>query len=228
MKISEVFATVQGEGILSGVPSLFVRTSGCNLRCSWCDTPYTSWNAEGEDWALDRIEERVAGFPAYRHVVLTGGEPMIQPQLPELTRRLRARGLHITIETAGTVEAEVECDLMSLSPKLRNSTPWTRDDGRWAERHERLRIQREVLRSLTRRFEYQLKFVVCSEEDLQEVDELVAAVGAPPDRVLLMPEGVDAGTLGERSLWLVEICKQRGYRFCPRIHVLLWGAKRGV
>lgn len=227
MKISEAFATIQGEGLLSGVPSLFIRTSGCNLRCHWCDTPYTSWNPEGEDWTLDRLLDWVRQRPSYSHVVLTGGEPMIQPQLPELTRRLDALGLHITIETAGTVDADVTCHLMSLSPKLANSTPWQRD-AHWAKKHESLRIQPEVLRSLCRRFDYQLKFVVTSDEDLKEISEIAGLVHAPPDRILLMPEGTDAAILHERSQWIVEVCKQRGYRFCPRIHVLLWGARRGV
>src|SRR3954447_1293967 len=141
LKIAELFYSIQGEGGLVGVPSVFVRTSGCNLRCSWCDTPYTSWKPEGEDWPLDRILDAVLAHPA-RHVVVTGGEPMIAPAMVELTQRLRAAGLHITIETAGTVYHPVECDLMSISPKLANSTP---DDPYWSERHERLRIQPEVL-----------------------------------------------------------------------------------
>ncbi len=227
MKISEVFATIQGEGVLTGVPSLFIRTSGCNLRCHWCDTPYTSWEPEGDDWTLDRLLAWVEGFPAYRHVVLTGGEPMIQPELPALSRALHARGLHITIETAGTVEADAVCDLMSISPKLANSTPWQRDP-RWAERHEKARMNLPVLRSLVRNYEYQLKFVVEKEADLTEIQSLVRDLDAPPGKVLLMPEGIDDSTLRARSQWLVELCKAHGYRFCPRLHIQIWGARRGV
>ena len=106
MKIAEIFYSIQGEGALVGVPSVFVRTSGCNLRCVWCDTPYTSWQPEGDELPLDDILSRVDEHPQARHVVLTGGEPMIAPQVVELTERLRARGLHITIETAGTVFEE--------------------------------------------------------------------------------------------------------------------------
>ena len=123
MRIAEIFYSVQGEGSLVGVPSVFVRTSGCNLRCSWCDTPYTSWNPEGEDLTVEEILARADRFPAARHVVLTGGEPMIAPGIVELSQRFRELGLHITIETAGTVFAPVACDLMSISPKLANSTP---------------------------------------------------------------------------------------------------------
>jgi len=115
MFISEIFHSLQGEGSLIGVPSVFVRTSGCNLRCSWCDTPYTSWQPEGEQLSLEQILEQVAGYAA-RHAVVTGGEPMIAPEIVPLTERLRARGLHVTIETAGTVFAPVACDLMSISP----------------------------------------------------------------------------------------------------------------
>ncbi|MCL4795452.1 MAG: 7-carboxy-7-deazaguanine synthase QueE [Bryobacteraceae bacterium] len=227
MKISEVFATIQGEGVLTGVPSLFIRTSGCNLRCHWCDTPYTSWAPEGDDWPLDRLLAWVEDFPAYRHVVLTGGEPMIQPELPALTRALHARGLHITIETAGTVEADAVCGLMSISPKLANSTPWERD-AQWAKRHERARMNLPVLRSLVRNYEYQLKFVVEKEADLPEIQTLVRELNAPPGKVLLMPEGLDDSTLRARSQWLVELCKAHGYRFCPRLHIQIWGARRGV
>ncbi len=123
MRISEIFYSVQGEGVFTGVPSVFVRTSGCNLRCSWCDTPYTSWKPEGSDASIDAIVESVTAFPAAKHVVITGGEPMIAPGLVELSERFRALGLHITVETAGTVFAPVACDLMSISPKLANSTP---------------------------------------------------------------------------------------------------------
>src|SRR5215831_18622011 len=119
LRIAEIFYSLQGEGSLVGVPSVFVRTSGCNLRCSWCDTPYTSWRPEGTDLTLDQILDEVDAHPA-RHVVVTGGEPMIAPDILALTQRLRARNLHITIETAGTVFEPVACDLMSISPKLAN------------------------------------------------------------------------------------------------------------
>lgn len=223
MRIAEIFHSLQGEGSLVGVPSVFVRTSGCNLRCAWCDTPYTSWHPEGDDWTLERIWAAVEAYPA-RHVVVTGGEPMIAREIVELTRGLRARGLHITVETAGTVFAAVECDLMSISPKLANSTP----EGEWAERHERLRIQAEVLRRLMADYNYQLKFVVARAEDILEVRDLVRTFDADAGKVILMPEGIEAGVLRERGVWLAEVCKREGFRFSPRLHVELWGNRRGV
>ena len=224
MRIAELFYSIQGEGSLVGVPSVFVRTSGCNLRCSWCDTPYTSWRPEGSDLTLDQIMDEVRGHPA-RHVVVTGGEPMIAPEIIALTERLRAAGMHITIETAGTVFQPVACDLMSISPKLANSTP---DDAAWSARHERLRIQPGVLSELMARYEYQLKFVIAQPGDLDEVRALIAALNAPRDRVILMPEGIGRDVLRERAVWLAEICKQEGFRFSPRLHVDLWGNQRGV
>lgn len=223
MKIAELFYSIQGEGALVGVPSVFVRTSGCNLRCRWCDTPYTSWQPEGTDWPLDRILDEVKAHPT-RHVVVTGGEPMIAPEIVPLTERLRAAGLHITIETAGTVFEPVACDLMSISPKLANSTP----EGPFAAQHERIRIQPDVLQRLMARYEYQLKFVMERPEDLAEVSALLEALGADRTRVVLMPEGTDRESLSERSAWLAEICKQEGFRFSPRLHVDLWGNRRGV
>ena len=223
MKIAELFYSLQGEGSLVGVPSVFIRSSGCNLRCAWCDTPYTSWQPEGTELDLDRIVDEVQAHPA-RHVVITGGEPMIQPEMVPLTERLRALGMHITIETAGTVFQPVACDLMSISPKLSNSTP----AGNFAEPHDRLRIQPTILAELIARYEYQLKFVVENPADLQEIRALMEMLAAPRERVILMPEGTEPARLAERGLWLAEICKEEGFRFSPRLHIDLWGSRRGV
>jgi len=225
LKIAELFYSIQGEGALAGVPSVFVRTSGCNLRCEWCDTPYTSWRPEGVDWELGDIVSEVVGHRA-RHVVVTGGEPMIMPEILALTERLRSAGLHITIETAGTVFHPVMCDLMSISPKLSNSTPLR--DPAWAARHDRLRIQPEVLGELIARYEYQLKFVVSRKQDVDELRALVEVLKADRERVILMPEGTDRDRLRERGQWIAEVCKQEGFRYSPRLHVDLWGDVRGV
>jgi 7-carboxy-7-deazaguanine synthase len=223
LKIAELFYSIQGEGSLVGVPSVFIRTSGCNLRCSWCDTPYTSWSPEGVDLSLDQIVDEVRAHPA-RHVVVTGGEPMIAPEVLPLSQRLRDLGMHITIETAGTVFAPVACDLMSISPKLSNSTP----EGSFRAQHERLRIQPTVLAQLISRYDYQLKFVIEKPADLEEVCALVAELAADRARVILMPEGIDAERLRERGVWLAEVCKEQGFRFSPRLHVDLYGNRRGV
>lgn len=228
MKISEIFHSIQGEGTLLGVPSVFVRTSGCNLRCTWCDTPYTSWQPEGEERSVSSIVDEVESFGA-KHVVITGGEPMIAPQIEELTEELSARlSPHITIETAGTVDAQVRCDLMSISPKLANSTPLERENGRWAAQHERLRYQPEILRRLIQLYPYQLKFVIAEAGDLKQVNAIVGEMGASRSRVVLMPEGVDARILAERGRWLADIAKQEGFRMTPRLHIDLWGNRRGI
>ncbi len=229
MRIAEIFYSIQGEGMLAGTPSVFIRTTGCNLRCVWCDTPYTSWSPEGEERSVDSVLEQVrSNAPRASYAVVTGGEPMIAPEIELLTRRLKELGLHITIETAGTVYKPVTCDLMSISPKLANSTPHEREGGRWAEQHERLRIQPDVLRRLISEYAYQLKFVVERREDRDAIRALAAEIGAGRDRVVLMPEGTDSRTLAERSRWIVELCKQEGFRFSPRLHIDLWGNHRGV
>jgi len=223
MKIAEIFYSIQGEGTLAGVPSVFVRSSGCNLRCSWCDTPYTSWNPEGAEMAVPDILDKVASYGA-GHAVVTGGEPMIAKGIAELTEGLRKSGVHITIETAGTVFAPVECDLMSVSPKLANSTPL----GEWAKQHDKLRIQIDVLRRLMELCEYQLKFVVANPKDLKEIRDIVSGTRAIAGRVILMPEGVDPVKLREKAVWIAELCKQEGFRYGPRLHVDIWGDRRGV
>lgn len=227
MKIAEIFYSIQGEGMLAGVPSVFVRVSGCNLRCVWCDTPYTSWNPEGREITIDKIVGEVRGYGA-SHVVLTGGEPMILAESIELTRRLKTAGERITVETAGTVYQPVVCDLMSISPKLANSTPHEREGGRWSAQHERLRYHPDVLRRLTSEYPYQLKFVVTAPEDIPEIEGIVDDIGADAARVVLMPEGISAEALRERAQWLVDLCKQLGYRYSPRLHIDIWGNQRGV
>lgn len=229
MRISELFYSIQGEGKLVGVPSVFVRASGCNLRCTWCDTPYASWNPEGEDVAVEEIVRQACAFPA-RHVVVTGGEPMIMPDIVELCAALKQRNYHVTIETAATVYKDVAVDLASLSPKLSNSTPTEREGGRFAAAHERQRLNVPVIqRFIDTSPEFQLKFVIAEERDLDEVSALLSQLHRwDPSDVLLMPEGTDVGTLDARAEWISEVCKQTGYRFCPRLHVMLYGNKRGT
>lgn len=227
MRIAEVFYSIQGEGMLVGVPSVFIRTTGCNLRCTWCDTPYTSWQPEGEDVMLGALLARIRRYWA-SHVVITGGEPMIAKDVELLASRLRDLEQHITIETAGTVYKEVECDLMSISPKLANSVPTERENGIYAEQHDRLRYQPDVLRQLIGRYQYQLKFVVAEEQDMNEVISIVREIGADRGRVILMPEGTDAAVLKQRNEWLVKACLNEGYRYSPRLHIDLFGNKRGT
>lgn len=229
MKLSELFYSIQGEGKLAGVPSAFVRASGCNLRCVWCDTPYASWEPEGEEVGIAEIMGRLRQFPA-RHVVLTGGEPMIMPDVEALCEAIKADGYHLTIETAATVYRPVKLDLASLSPKLSNSTPNDRQGGRFARVHEDHRLNFPAIQQfIDASPEFQLKFVVSSEGDIAEIDSILAHLrGWTPADVLLMPEGVDSTTLGERSSWVSEICRSKGFRFCPRLHVLLYGNRRGT
>ena len=229
MRIAEIFHSIQGEGLLAGVPSVFVRTSGCNLRCDWCDTPYASWKPEGTEISVSEIANKISEWNC-NHVILTGGEPMISPDLPELATVLKKQGKHITIETAGTLPPNgIPCDLASISPKLSNSIPPVERDPAWAKKHEATRLRPEVITPWIRNYDFQLKFVVSTENDLAEIKDLLSHLPSVPfDRILLMPEGIDVKTLAARSPWLVEICKREGFRFCPRLHIELFGHTRGT
>jgi 7-carboxy-7-deazaguanine synthase len=232
MRIAEIFYSVQGEGALTGVPSVFVRTSGCNLRCTWCDTPYASWDPEGSEMSISEIVAEVARHPT-RFVVVTGGEPMIAKEIRALLSRLRADGKHITIETAGTVPPEGACvDLASISPKLANSTPNPAQAGAaWAARHEQTRLQPAVLRAwIESAPDYQLKFVISTEADLAEAQAIIGSVGKPisPDKVLLMPEGTSVEAMRARYDLLITAAKEHGYRLSPRLHIEWFGNKRGT
>ena len=228
MKIADLFFSIQGEGRLMGVPSAFVRTTGCPLRCVWCDSDYTSWHPQGETLSVDQILSRLADFPT-RYAVVTGGEPLLAASIEELCAGLRERGYHITIETAGVVFKEVACDLASVSPKLSNSIPVEREGGRWAARHYRLRLRPDVIQAFMDRSDYQLKFVLSRAEDIEEVQAVLGSLrGVEPAKVLLMPQGTTREELDRRGAWLVEVCKQHGYRFCPRLHIELFGNLRGT
>jgi 7-carboxy-7-deazaguanine synthase len=229
LKIAELFYSIQGEGKLVGVPSVFVRASGCNLRCTWCDTPYASWEPEGEEVAVEEIVRRVREYNC-SHVVVTGGEPMIMPDVVELCDRMKRADLHVTVETAATVFKPVNIDLASLSPKLANSTPHVRDGGRFAAAHERQRINVPVIQQfIDLDTDIQLKFVVSSEADIDEAKTLLRQLdGWGPADVLLMPEGTTASELDARATWIAEVCKREGFRFCPRLHIALFGNVRGT
>lgn len=231
MRIAELFFSIQGEGRLAGVPSLFVRTSGCNLRCRWCDTPYASWNPEGTDLTVAQIMQEVEKHPA-RHVVVTGGEPMIARGIGDLLQALRDAGKHITIETAATIApGGVPCDLASLSPKLKNSTPAVGMFGEaWAAKHEQTRWKPEILREWCSAYDHQIKWVVGGFQDILEVDEMLENAGLTikPEHILLMPEGRTVEELRALALQVVAWCSSRGWRYCPRLQIELFGNTRGT
>jgi len=232
MRIAEIFYSVQGEGALTGVPSVFVRTSGCNLRCAWCDTPYASWSPEGPEMSLDAILAEVMRHPT-QYVVVTGGEPMVAKDIREFFSQLHAEGKHITIETAGTIPpGDIRLDLASISPKLANSTPALDQAGvGWVQRHEQTRLQPQVLLEwLNSSIDYQLKFVISNEDDLKEAQQVIHSIGVivPPEKVLLMPEGTSMEAMRSRYDLLVKACLTHGYRLSPRLHIELFGNKRGT
>jgi 7-carboxy-7-deazaguanine synthase len=236
LRIQERFVSLQGEGTRVGTPSSFVRVSGCNLRCAWCDTPRTSWEPEGESIAIEELVAWCSEGP--RDVVLTGGEPLLFAASAPLTQHLRAAGHFVTIETAGTVECPgVEADLMSISPKLSHSTPWQRATPSLAQRHEHDRLNLPVLARLLAEFDWQLKFVVRSESDaaiasdLAEIAMLLGELDIADhdcDRVLLMPEGVDAAALERGYRALIEPCRRTGHRLGLRHHIALFGHTPGT
>ncbi|MDZ7620827.1 MAG: 7-carboxy-7-deazaguanine synthase QueE [Patescibacteria group bacterium] len=236
MRIAELFCSLQGEGRLTGTASIFVRTSGCNLRCGYCDTPFASWTPEGEELSVEevvlRVEQRAStgdDTEAITHVVVTGGEPMLYAELIPLCRRLRELGKHITIETAGTLYLPVDCDLMSISPKMRNSTPAATGDPRWTWRHETVRHAPDIVRYLVAEYDYQVKFVVDKPDDLPEIEAYLAVLPEIDRRkTMLMPQGTDPDQLAEKAAWIKPYCDRHAFTFCPRRQIEWFGARRGT
>lgn len=228
MRVSEIFYSIQGEGRLVGTPSVFIRTSGCNLRCVWCDTPYTSWRPEGTSRSIKNLLDLVDRHPT-RYVVITGGEPLLADGIEELALELKRKGKHVTIETAGTIFKPLHCDLISLSPKLANATPWKRAGGKFARMHDQRRLNIPVVQAFLDRHDYQLKFVVERKDDFAEIGDIVGRLkNVEPARVLIMAQGTTKKALDEKARWIVPLSMRHGYGFTPRLHIELFGNRRGT
>lgn len=238
LPINELFYSLQGEGKLAGVPSVFIRTSGCNLRCWFCDSYHTSWEPTHAWLDIDTIIDDVEDHDQAEHVVVTGGEPLIHDETLELLDRLSAAGYHMTVETNGTIYREAAIDLASVSPKLRSSTPTEtkdpKEDGQWADRHETRRIDMDGLCRLVEDYTFQLKFVVTDRDDMQEINQLVNRLRASTDAVirdsdvLLMPEGATRERLDETRELTADVAMEHGYQYTPRLHVDLWNDAPGT
>lgn len=238
LPINELFYSLQGEGELAGMPSVFIRTSGCNLRCWFCDSYHTSWEPTHGQLGIDEIVDQVQAHEQANHVVLTGGEPLIHEGVVELLERLDDLGYHITVETNGTIYRDAPIDLISISPKLASSTPTPekdpKGDGEWEERHEERRIDVDTLAELVDDFDYQLKFVVTGPDDLPEIETLLgrireaASTTIADSDVLLMPEGMTRDALDESRNEVADIAIEHGYRYTPRLHVDLWNDAPGT
>jgi 7-carboxy-7-deazaguanine synthase len=225
MRINELFYSLQGEGFLAGVPSVFIRIAGCPLRCRWCDTKY-AWSKEaGRQYSIVEVIRAVQQWPC-RFVVITGGEPMVDPDLPELAGVLKAAGKHITIETAGIAYIpEMPCDLMSISPKLSNSVP---KEVELVEVHKDSKLNLAVLEELISNYNYQLKFVIDSVNDLAEIQELLDKIdNVDTAKVMLMPQAATRDEYLTKSKTVVDICKLVDFTFSQRLQVLLWNNERG-
>jgi 7-carboxy-7-deazaguanine synthase len=226
MVINEIFYSVQGEGFLAGVPSIFVRLAGCPLRCRWCDTKY-AWSKEaGRQYSTDEIVSAVQKWPC-NFVVITGGEPMVDPDISRLVNELKAAGKHITIETAGIAYVpDMPCDLMSISPKLSNSVP---EDVKLAAIHKDSKLDLAVLEELIGNYDYQLKFVVDSVNDLPEIQEVLDKISnVGTEKVMLMPQTTTRDELLAKAPIVADMCKLVGFTFSHRLQVLLWNNERGT
>lgn len=227
MKIVEIFYSLQGEGALAGKPSIFIRLAGCPLRCKWCDTKY-AWHARcGDDLSIDEIMMQISQYDC-RYVVITGGEPFVNSELPELLCELKDRGKHITVETAGIeFVAALPIDLLSISPKLANSTPIEQE---LAVIHEKNRLNKYALFHFVNSYNCQIKFVVDSAEDLPEIRRILSdcSITFSMADIMLMPQAADVDEYIDKARLIAELCIKEGFSFSPRLHTLLWGNKRGV
>jgi 7-carboxy-7-deazaguanine synthase len=226
LKVSEIFESLQGEGVSAGAPAIFVRLAQCNLHCVWCDTKYT-WDFEHYRYEDEVREQPVAEVAQLvnaspcRRLVLTGGEPLLQQRpLKEFFVRL-APDIVVEVETNGTIAPESESlsrvNQWNVSAKLSS-----------AGDPEQFRIRPEILAIFRDSGRAHLKLVVHRDEDYAEADALVSRLAWPSERVLLMPEANDRAQLRARSFVVAEAARARGFRFSSRLHLELWGGRRGT
>jgi len=241
--LGETYSCLQGEGKYIGIPHILIRVTGCRLRCqfseSFCDTPYASWKPEKGKFTLNDIVKFYEDNPHIKYTMITGGGPTIHPELLKELCVIGKKYNHtITIETEGSEFVETEADCISLSPKLSNSTP---RPGTWMpytdrevterdkQQHEKWRCNYDAMEELiTNHSDYQLKPVISSKKDLEEVEILQDRLNIPNKMVWLMPEGLTPEQLSKRRTWLMELCEQEGYNFTDRLHIIAYGDKRGV
>jgi 7-carboxy-7-deazaguanine synthase len=226
--VSEVYESIQGEGEFAGEPSVFIRTTGCNLRCWFCDTPYTSWEPEGDARSVPDIRDQILAWPT-KHVVITGGEPMLHNEIVNLAEQLIDQGRFITVETAGSVYLPVPCQLMSISPKLANSTPSEERDAAWSARHDARRHRPEVIRQLVAEYECQFKFVIDKEADVSAVQQYLKQFPEiETSRVWLMPQAITQDELASKADWLRDAASSAGFRYSSRLQIEMFGNVRGT
>jgi organic radical activating enzyme len=225
--VSEIFYSIQGEGLNAGIPAVFLRTYYCNLTCEWCDTKYTWQNQdealEGRDYThmtCEDVVRKIMTLPS-RHVVVTGGEPLIhQDILGKALSSLKNMGYYIEIETNGTITPSQSMvdniDCFNVSPKTSNSLVPLK-----------LRLHPASIGALRDTGKACFKFVVSKPDDIEEIEDFVKANSLPRSRIFLMPEAVDRETLSQKSSWVVQLCKEGGLRYSSRLHIWLYGNARG-
>lgn len=241
--VGECYICIQGEGKYAGIPHILLRMMGCKLRCQFensiCDTWYASWNPEKGQYTLDAIDKFYDQNKHVTHTMITGGGPTANPKLLiELCELAKRHGHFITIETEGSEYVRTVADFISLSPKLKSSVPrpgtYSVQIDRYIQeedknQHEKYRTNYKAMLSLIRSHkDYQLKPVICSEDDLYEVKEIQNILGIPNHKVYLMPEGMTDKVLNTNRQWLMTYCAHNGYNYTDRLHIITFGNKRGV
>jgi 7-carboxy-7-deazaguanine synthase len=224
IKVCEIFKSIQGEGRLEGVPSVLVRLFGCNLNCGWCDAKYRFPLEKSFEITDSDLIDRLFSYNC-KNIVITGGEPMINPQISEIVDLLKGSGFHITIETNATVIKKVDCDLISMSPKLSHSIPHNSSSQKIIEQHNKARINLEAIRFFIRDFDYQIKFVVRDRmEDFEEVKNILNQIGEYDLlKVLIMPLASSRAQLYKVQKHIVRLCVENGLRYANRLQLQIWG-----
>lgn len=229
--IIEIYECIQGEGKYIGTPSILIRVVGCKLRCffkgNFCDTFYSSWKIDpkAKKYTLNEIQDFLQKSKL-KHVIITGGSPTLYPDLlKQIIYFCTLNNKFVTLETEGSQFVDTNCDFLSLSPKLENSIPPNTPAFFQARKiHlENYNKYDEMQKLIENAKDFQVKFVISDEENIEEVKNIINILKIPNEKVYLMPEGIKEAQLADKSKWIISICIKNNYNFSDRLHIRVFG-----
>jgi organic radical activating enzyme len=214
LPVVELFESIQGEARFAGVPSVFIRTAGCNLQCSWCDSKFSWFPAAKVNHVLLTELKELLSIYDDKHIVITGGEPLIyQKFFGKLIKDTHGR-YEFEFETNGTIKPTCKTAYYSVSPKLKSSGN---------KNSIKINVLKEFLK-----FNSIFKFVIADEKDWEEMEDIIRQADIPANRVWIMVEGVRNYKIKKGAKKLMPKILENGYNYSPRLQIAIWGKRRAV
>ncbi len=229
IRIRELFKTIQGEGIFQGIPSVILRLTGCNLNCEWCDTKKLLSDNKDIEYTDEMLLNILEDYGC-SHVIITGGEPTIHSNLNELIWILKNKGYYVTVETNATNIMDLDCDLVSMSPKLSNSEKGILNEEKNISGYNTKHINFNAIKHYIRNNNYQIKFVCRAlQQDIDEVKDVLMQIGEyDPTRVMIMPLANSREQLYLVQKAIIGFCIDNNLRYANRLQLQVWNNEEEI